>query len=284
MNIYQKEYTIPIGRDSLILGQISNLHVWDTGRHCNAAYELHIILRGNCRLEVEDQLLTLKDTQAILIAPGQYHHPKTTSVDFERLFVHFTPSKGTLRTALRKHIPVQKAFPVTPDILQICRSIARESTAGNEHQQEMIQALLTQLMLHTDRLLQLTKTPSTGTDPHKEDSRISQIDNFFEDNFHCHAGRARLAKQLHLSERQLLRLLQETYGMGYQEKLINARMDHASWLLRTTEQPVAEISSRVGYASETAFFRVFKDYYQMTPQQYRTQFQQNETIKNGHGF
>lgn len=276
--IYQQEYTVQIGQEHLVLGQLSNLRVWDTGRHCNATYELHMILRGSCQVEVKDQLLTLTEPQALLIAPGQYHHPKTFSADFERLFVYFTPSKGTLRLSLRKNIPMYQVFTVTPEILQICHSIAKESIAGKEHRKDMIQALLTQLILHTDRLLQLTKVSLSDTDTYAEDSRISQIDNFFEDNFHCHAGRAQLAKQLHLSERQLLRLLQDIYGMGYQEKLINARMDHAAWLLRTTKQPISEISGRVGYASETAFFRVFKAYFHMTPQQYRTQFQQSNTI------
>lgn len=261
--------SIRLGGETLVLGQFSNQYTWGTGRHCNAEYELHILLQGSCSLEVEDRQLTLTENQAVLIAPGQYHHPKSVGKDFERFSLPFTVSKGPLLRVMQNCIPSCRVFSITPEILHICRNVSYENTAANIHQQEMLVALLTQLFIHVERLLQLPQHPNRTACTRKEASLVGQIDNFFERNFASHAGRAELARQLHLSERQLLRILQKSYGMGFQEKLINTRMDHASWLLRTTENTVTEIAGRVGYASEAAFFQVFKSRFQMTPQQYR---------------
>ena len=85
-------------------------------------------------------------------------------------------------------------------------------------------------------------------------------------------GAEKLAEQLHLSRRQLARVLQQTYGMGFREKLIRTRMDHASWLLRNTQLPVSHIVMKVGYASEAAFFQAFHSRFGTTPRQYRTRY------------
>jgi len=46
-------------------------------------------------------------------------------------------------------------------------------------------------------------------------------------------------------------------------------MDLARYLLRSTEVSVNEISTRVGYADNAAFFRAFRQHTGMTPAQYR---------------
>ena len=46
---------------------------WNTARHCNANYELHIILKGSCELDVASRTHLLTEGNAILIAPNEYH-------------------------------------------------------------------------------------------------------------------------------------------------------------------------------------------------------------------
>jgi transcriptional regulator GlxA family with amidase domain len=53
-------------------------------------------------------------------------------------------------------------------------------------------------------------------------------------------------------------------------------MDHAGWLLRTTNKSIGEICSIVGYNSETTFFKNFRNHYDMTPLQYRKQHQSTD--------
>lgn len=80
-------------------------HVWDSNRHSNADYELHIVLCGACTVDVEDRRYTLRGRQAILIAPGHYHRPKSLPGDFEHLALSFSISEGSLLTALQALVP-----------------------------------------------------------------------------------------------------------------------------------------------------------------------------------
>ena len=88
-----------------------------------------------------------------------------------------------------------------------------------------------------------------------------------------------MARQLYLSQRQLARLLQREYGMGYQEKLISARMDYAAMLLRTTDQSVSRIAEQVGYKSEPAFYKSFFRQHGVTPLAYRKENKSHEEEK-----
>ncbi len=248
---------------------------WNSHRHCNAEYELHIILWGSCQVEVEDVYTELKEKQAILIAPGQYHHPRTTSEEFERFTIAFSASKGDFLTTLRSQLSSFCVIDIDPVIERICRNLFYEGSAKNPDHKEMQEALLTQLMICIKRRLNIFQEQRGEKEFSSEHSRIDLIDDYFEQNFANHAGRSVLAQQLNMSERQLHRVLLDIYGMGFQQKLMNARMDHAAWLLRNTDKQVGEIAGRVGYSSEAAFFQVFRNHFHLTPQQYRIHAKQD---------
>ena len=78
-----------------------------------------------------------------------------------------------------------------------------------------------------------------------------------------------LSEYLHCSQRQLIRKMQALYGVSFRQKLIESRMDLARYLLRSTEASVNEISTKVGYADNAAFFRAFRQHTGKTPAQYR---------------
>lgn len=63
----------------------------------------------------------------------------------------------------------------------------------------------------------------------------------------------------------------EERGVGFREWLTGQRMRQSAQLLRTTKQPVNSIAEAVGYEHYKRFLQHFKQYYGMTPGQYRRQ-------------
>jgi len=244
-------------------------HSWRSHRHRHADYELHILLEGNCRLEVEDQQLTLNKGQGVILVPGEYHQPRAYWNGFCRFTLAFSPETEALATALRQALPSSRIFSAEGALHQLCTDTFREYAAGNPYKQEQLQALLTLLMIGLLRQLSVMQPGEDSADTLTEHQRISRIDDFFEKNFTDSAGEADLAKSLHLSRRQLERVLWKNYGMNYRQKLIRARMDHAAWLLRTSSLRISQVAQQVGYNSDSAFFQVFRQHFGMTPSQYR---------------
>lgn len=66
-------------------------------------------------------------------------------------------------------------------------------------------------------------------------------------------------------------LFKEKTGMKYVDYLNGLRIDAAKTLLQTTDRRAATISRMVGYDNEKYFYRVFKKFTDLTPEQYRKQ-------------
>ncbi|MER7249541.1 helix-turn-helix domain-containing protein [Kribbella sp. NPDC000426] len=82
----------------------------------------------------------------------------------------------------------------------------------------------------------------------------------------------RLAGELHVSSRTLLRRFGDSTGTTPLEYLQAARVRRASRLLETTAQTVARIAGEVGYKDPASFSRLFRRHTGKAPGEYRSQF------------
>lgn len=247
-------------------------HTWQVRRHCHGNYELQILLGGRCRISVQDRILHLRSGEGVLIPPGDYHYPTSTDGDILRFSLAFTPETPLLQQSIQQVLTESTVIPISEKVLQLCTDIFQEYAAGNLFKNENMQAMLSQLIIQLLRQLNLEGIPSDPPDALSEIQFIINIDDFFENNFAEPAGEELLAKELNLSRRQLDRVLRKYYGMGYRQKLIRARMDHAAWLLRTTDWHISQVAAIVGYTSDSAFFQVFRRHFGITPSRYRKMF------------
>lgn len=238
---------------------------WDTQRHCNADYELHMILSGACTISVEEHQYALSAGEAILISPGHYHLPLTISEAFQKVSVSFFPYSGKVAESFQDTGMV-KIINLSDTMRQLAFQILDECDKGFPFHRDLMAAMLTQSMVH---LLRRLAVPERVAATEVSNAwRTDIIDNFFSEELD-YGTEAQLAEQLHLSRRQLSRVMQIHYGMNFRQKLLSARMDRAGWLLRTSDLTIAQVYSNVGYNSEAAFYQNFKAYYGLTPRQYR---------------
>ena len=265
-NISLDENTFTV-RLSLAGGQLLQ-RTWRTNHHCNADYELHIILKGECSVSAGDSNHTLKGGTALLIAPGVYHKPSEASSDLCRVSISFTPTKGKAATAFKNEIQESVVFLPSAELLTYTRMLAAENEKSlplKEGVQHSLVSLLTISLLRDLKLVTYIKPKNEKTLL----DRTQLIDNFFETRFSEKIGCTDLAEELHMSTKQLSRILKKNYGMSFREKLISTRMDHAALLLRTTEERIQDVVEAVGYASYEAFYKAFTSRYGVNPQKYQ---------------
>ena len=67
--------------------------------------------------------------------------------------------------------------------------------------------------------------------------------------------------------------MKEKSGLTFQEAVKKARMKKARTMLKDTNQTVEAIATAVGYENVEHFNRLFKKAYDMTPVQFRRQYQ-----------
>lgn len=249
-------------------------HRWDGMGHNHAEYELHILLEGAFKVDVEGKSHLLSSGHALIIPPGQYHCPMPDAGKFERfsLCFYMEQEEGELAGALAQAVQNCRIYPATAEVLNICHDIFFEFSQSQIYGDDVMAALLLRLLVCNLRLLNVPvqMQPIRGeTALFGKGDYNNMIDMFFETHLKDTPMADELAALLFVSRRQLSRLLQKNYGMSFREKLLRTRLDRASWLLRHTELSVGEVAAEVGYTVPASFFHVFRDNYGMTPEQYR---------------
>lgn len=243
---------------------------WTTSRHSNTCYELHIILEGTCNLAFDAGIHPMSAGKAVLIAPNVFHAPSDVSAKFCRFSLSFSMDEQLQNVMEGVTAEGYRFFEPGSRVTALCWEILRELDADGFLSREMTSAQFSQLMILCLRAVSGTSEGNSKKEKNlTQEDEIERIDNFFALYPPERQTRQELAEYLHCSQRQLIRKMQALYGVSFRQKLITSRMDLARYLLRSTEVSVNEISTRVGYADNAAFFRAFRQHTGMTPAQYR---------------
>ena len=242
---------------------------WNVQRHCNAEWEFHFIQKGECLVDVSQAQHHICAGHALLIPPGIYHQSKTLSSELTLFTFGFILENGSINQQLAEKASALPVFVANARIQDTIDRLIAEAKTTQAFTDAYSEALVRCLTVELLRFMGIDTMPSAVQAADPQVQLTQTIDTYFEQHFADPCGEAELAKQLHFSRRHLVRILKKHYGMSFREKLNHARMDYAAFLLRTTDRPINMIGMEVGYGSESAFFKVFRRSFGMTPKQYR---------------
>lgn len=92
-----------------------------------------------------------------------------------------------------------------------------------------------------------------------------------EQNFQNNITVEDIAGFCNLNRSYFGKIFRDAMGKSPQEFLISYRMTKAAELLKLTDLTIGDISNAVGYPSQLHFSRAFKNVYQVSPRQWRTE-------------
>ena len=97
------------------------------------------------------------------------------------------------------------------------------------------------------------------------------IDNRYFENIRI----SMFTDKYYLSREYLMKLFKGKYGYGIHEYVQKVRMDKAKQLLADPGLKIQDISERLGYKDKNYFSKAFRNYYECSPSEYRSQLQEN---------
>ena len=221
-------------------------------------------------MDVGENRYVLKAGQGILIPPGEFHILRAEPGAFDRFCVRFLVEDGVLADDLRRRAQRETVCRSTDSLDRLCAVIFDLYQVKAPYWSELLPSLLKALLLQVFGQLQLDWGLRVSY-PYVP-NRMLTIERYIEQNMGQEPTLEELATILELSPRQLVRVLQEEFGMTFRQRLLRARMDRAAWLLRTTKLPVESIVGEVGYSSRSSFYQAFQRMFDLTPVQYREKF------------
>lgn len=109
-----------------------------------------------------------------------------------------------------------------------------------------------------------------------------KILKYLSDHF-CTATLSSTADYFNFHPAYFSTLFKKLFHESFSKKLLSLKLEHAKRLLITTNLSTTEIMQCVGFNDKSYFFKSFKNYYQITPLQYRKNFssiyKKNPTMK-----
>ena len=109
--------------------------------------------------------------------------------------------------------------------------------------------------------------PRSGLAPHRLQRVLACIESRLAEPIQVRE----LADEIHMSPFHFARMFKLSTGHAPHAYITRQRMDRARSLLATTQLPLLEVASRVGYQTQAHFTGVFHRYVGTTPRVYRLQ-------------
>lgn len=220
---------------------------------------LEVILDGQVNIETEGEHFTAHAGQVVMLDSTRPHR-YASDVGWHALWVHLG---GHAAQGYWNLIVRQNGRVFATQELHVVHQALQEIFNMFHHQQ---------VLSETKIALLLTQALTAMTVPAVAPDRASLIERCvtrINQSIGQEPSVAELARSALLSEYHFIRVFRETMGKTPRQYIIASRMAQARYLLRTTTLPVSEISSLVGYSSESMFTAAFRRTQGMTPSQCR---------------
>lgn len=102
----------------------------------------------------------------------------------------------------------------------------------------------------------------------KEKLIIMQINNYICENINKHITLEEIAEVVHFNPSYMSRFYKRETGKNIQEYIISKKIEKSKELI-VSGLSASQINEKIGFSSESHFFKVFKRYTDMTPNQYK---------------
>ena len=253
--------------------------------HKHSAYEFHFIARGTCRLSLEDDEHELEEGQFYLTGPGVLHQQLAGPAGMEELCLHIdiTPIRDAIPVDGEDQWEYQEAenciraldglgAAPMPDRCQAMSCFLTAYTALQEAHPgwgTTIKQAVIQILLRASRAPLQTHPAIVHPERNMALYRFQQIMQFIRDNYATPLSLKDAADRIHVSSRQLQRIMKEQGGVSFSEYLESYRLEQVCAALVGESDSIEQIAADNGFQSGSYLHYVFRRKFGMTPSQYR---------------
>lgn len=232
--------------------------------------ELFFLLKGSADLQVNDVSYEMKTDDIVVI--NKHERYQLTVRDKEGLLFRFSISDFLLSQALEMESvsfncnsisnPSKNYDSLRQLLIDFIDLYLFENTKTNFLQMSKLYHLLNELSS-----LFLEKTTLLI----EQDERIRQITREIKERYYENISLSEMADLVHMDVTYFSKYFKKSMGMNFKDYLSNIRMSHALQDLVNSEKTITRIAVDNGFFSTNGFNKKFKEVYEQTPSNYRSQ-------------
>lgn len=258
--------------------------------HTHNFFEINYVFRGNCHMIFENETRELQEGELCIIAPHSRHDVTVTDDSivvslmlrkntFETTFFKLLAQEDLLSTFFRNilyshtenanYMLFVTDNPV--DIRNAFKDIFMESHVRDSYSNTCV---ISRIHLLFSLLLRRYSTSIQFFENQKNPgyhANFTQILQYIQNHYQSLTLES-LADTFHYNASYLSRLIKKHTGQTLVDILTNLKISKAADLLLHTNLKIGFIAKSVGYDNVDHFSRVFKKIYQVSPREYREQY------------
>jgi transcriptional regulator GlxA family with amidase domain len=200
------------------------------------------------------------------------HKNATTSWFFKEVFQQLYPDVHLQLNKLLVQDDNLLTAGATTSFINLCLALT-EQLAGEQFARQIAKIMLTD----PNRTSQIPYMDISIGQQHN-DALITQVQKHLAVTLAKPFALEPLADQFHLTKRTLLRRFKAALNDTPLNYLQRLRVEQAKRLLETTNQPIEQIVQQVGYEDMSSFRKLFLNYTELSPSQYRHKFMQGDSF------
>ncbi len=232
-----------------------------------------LLVKTEAYFEQNGKLLDTPPNTVIIYDKHSYIHYGCRMPHYNDDWIHFELHGEDADLLQRLSLPLDIPFSLhyMGTLTDYSRLVVIEKLSSHIYQEKVLDSLM-----HT-LLYSLASQYHTAPDPNSSNKYYypmnelrTKILNAPNKKWDVHE----LADQIHISTSHFHHLYKFFFGHSCMQDVIEARIKHAKFYLRTTEMSIHSLAAFCGYENECHFMRQFKKMTGMTPRQYRILYQQ----------
>ncbi len=241
--------------------------------HIHDFFEIILILSGQCRMLLNDQLITMNEEDIIAVNSHSKHELSSTgcillSVQFEQSLF-----EQTLPHPIHPSFDCNSALQGNNSAFDSLRRLMARLVKNNADKQTGYElrnwSLVYEIMDVMYNNFRVEDSAAHAAKAHRYAERIAKITAIISSNYTESFTLTMLAEQVHLSVPYLSKFFDQQFGMTFLTYLTQIRLTHALDLLLHTEKPIEQVSAESGFPNSHAFVQAFKKEFDLLPSAYR---------------
>lgn len=242
--------------------------------HFHPFTEFYYILDGVGKFSIEDKLIDVKKDDFLIINSNVGHSIYPSNKDENLIYISFGVDSIFLKILNQEEsLEEDKYFykniedeRLKEEFIKAFQDIQTEFNSGADYSKSMANAKATVYVIN---LLRRFKDEFTITNDIKINKQIDYIKNYIDNNYSEDIKLESLSKMAYMNKFHLISEFKQSYRVTPIEYLILKRIEVTKNLLISTNHSMEEISSIVGFNSQSYFNQVFKKKVGITPSQFR---------------
>ncbi len=203
----------------------------------------------------------------ILYNKGTPQHYRALGSQFENDWFHFIIEEDDISFFQAINIPFDKVVQLEDinGLSMLIKNMSYEHYSSNAFKTDSVELYMKLFFLKLSETVHSSENKTAGSHYDKLAIIRSKIYNQPYNDWDIDW----LSHELTMSKSHFQHLYKKTFGVSAMDDVIRSRVEHAKYLLSTTDLPINQIAQLCGYKCDLHFMRQFKSRMNMTPTEYR---------------